>query len=738
MNLYLCEKPSQAKDLAAVLGVSKKGNGYLFDEKGQTITWAYGHLLEMYMPDDYDERYKSWSLETLPISPETWKYKVRDSSAKQYKVIVELLNKASSVFIATDFDREGEAIARSLMERANYSGPVQRVCLRALDAASIRKALASVKDGKDTMPLYYSALARQRADWLIGMNISRIYTVLSRKAGYDQTLHIGRVITPTITLVCQRDTEIANFKPSPFWTLDVEVSVQNGQFNAAWVAPQQFADTEGRCTNKTYAEQVAAQVSGTAAVISKAETKAGKESAPLPFDLTSLQQYGSKRWGYTAQEILDAAQSLYETHKATTYPRTDCRYIPESQRADIPHVLQAIMISDQSVSGLVAGANSSTGTSSRAFNDKKVTAHHAIIPTQTPTSISAMSEIEFNLYDAIRRFYIAQFYSAFEFSRTNVEVSCGQHLFTASGKVPIKQGWKVLFNSDSESDPEDESDQNGSQPDQQLPHVNQGEPCQLKKPTILDKVTRPLPHFSEASLLAAMENIARFVTEEKFKKILKETAGLGTPATRAGIIQGAVDKGYLIRKKKTLLATSKAHALISVLPAAVKSPGMTAAWEQELEKISTGEGSITAFMRQISQWICTLTEQLKANSAAMTQDGGPLATAFAGAKAPTVDCFNCGGALKRIKGKTGFFWACRTPSCKKTYNDNRGKPVDPEKANTPPKNSPKCPDCSTQMLKRKGKDKDGKPRSFWGCSNYPVCKGTAPVKARKKSAYVSS
>lgn len=736
MELYLCEKPSQANDLAAVLGVRQRGEGFLHDGNNRTITWAYGHLLEMFMPDDYDERFKSWSLDTLPIAPDNWKSKVRKTGFKQFKVIEGLLKKASTVYIATDYDREGEAIARSLMDRTRYSGPVKRVCLTALDESSIRKALANIRDGRDTMPLYYAAMARQRADWLIGMNVSRLYTVLTRDVGFNQTLHVGRVITPTVALVCQRDREIANFKPSPFWTLTVGVSVQNGQFTANWVAPEECSDDHGRCTNKTYAEQVAAQVKGAQAIISKAETKAGKESAPLPFDLTSLQQYASKRWGYTAQQVLDAAQALYETHKATTYPRTDCRYLPESQREDIPDILQGLILSDQSVSGLVAGAD--PNRKSRAFNDKKITAHHAIIPTPARTDITKMSEVEFNLYDAIRRFYIAQFYSAFEFNRTNIEVTCGNHLFSATGKTPTKQGWKVLFNSDSESSPEDDSDQNDNPKEQEkLPRVNHGEPAMIRDSLLEDKMTRPPAHFTESSLLAAMENIARFVTEEKFRQILKDTAGLGTPATRAGIIQGAVDKGYFKRQKKVLIATDKAHALITVLPPAIKSPGMTAAWEQELEKIASGNGNMTVFMNQISQWICKLVDQLKANSAALTQDGGPLSKAFEGAKPPTHDCFNCGGEMNRIRGSKGFFWGCQNPACKKTYNDNRGKPVDPAKANEPPKNAPKCPECDSPMLRRKGKPKDGKKASsFWGCSNYPNCTGIKPIKSRrKKTAY---
>ena len=733
MNLYLCEKPSQAKDLAAVMRIRQRGEGFFHDGATRAITWAFGHLLELYMPDDYDARYAQWSLETLPIAPSSWRYNVRKSAAKQYKIVEGLLKKAQTVYIATDFDREGEAVARSLLEQFNFTGRVYRVCLRALDEASIRAALNDVKDGRETVPLYHAALARARADWLIGMNVSRLYTVLAREVGYSHTLHVGRVITPTVALVCQRDQEIARFTPSPYWTLDVRVDVQNGHFRARWVVPEECRDAQERCTNKAFAEQVAAQVNGAQAVISKAQTKPGKESPPLPFDLSSLQQYASKRWGYTAQQVLDAAQALYETHKATSYPRSDCRYLPESQAAAVSDTLQALILVDPGVSGLVAGTDPTRP--SRAFNDAKISAHHAIIPTAaTGIDLRAMSEIEFHLYDAIRRFYIAQFYSAFEFTRTTIEVQCGRHLFAASGKTPIRQGWKVLFATAEEADPKDDGedpDADASPPEHEtLPRVCQGEPALIASPEITDKMTRPAPHFTEATLLAAMENIARFVKEPKFKQILKDTAGLGTPATRAGIIQGAVDKGYFSRRSKVLLATDKARALIAVLPGAIKSPGMTAAWEQELEKIASGTGAMSVFMAQISAWVCQVIEKVKATAPDLTRDGGAVVSAFANTQTPVHECFNCGAPMRRIRGKHGFFWGCQNDACRKTFRDNRGrpeKPVDRE-------DCPVCTECGSPMRLAKGRV-PGKTRAsrFWGCSSFPQCRNTQPV-ARKRQA----
>lgn len=741
--LYLCEKPSQAQDLAKVLAARQKGNGYLHNGNGTVVTWAFGHLEEMYMPDDYDDAYKSWNLDTLPITPPVWKSKIKKSCWKQFKVIEGLVAKTDTLYIATDYDREGEAIARSLLDRLKYKGTLKRVCLTALDDDSIRKALREVKEGHETLPLYYSALARQRADWLIGMNISRLYTVLARQTGYRETLHAGRVLSAIISLVCDRDKQIAEFMPSPYWNLSVGVNVQNGQFKAHWVPPSECTDEEGRCINQAYALQVSAEVNQKQAVISKAETKAGTESAPLPFDINSLQQYASKRWGYTSKQIIDAAQALYETHKATSYPRTECRFIPESQLSDAPEILQALIMSDESISGAVAGAN--TSIKSRAFSDEpftkqKVESHHGIIPTKATIDISNMSETEFNVYDAIRCHYVAQFYALHEFKRTSIEVTCGNHLFNATGKTPLKQGWKVLFTNEADINPSDLDTDDIEQLEQSgLPQVNHGEPAVIQGIQLDDKMTRPSPHFTESTLLAAMKSVSRYVQEEKFKQILKDVSGLGTAATRADIIQGAVDRGYLRRSKGRIIATEKAVAFNSVLIPAIKSPGMTAAWEMQLEKIAEGELPLKTFTHQISHWITNIVQDIKSNAPALTDQDHSFAQALASAKPPTAECFTCSGELKRIKGKHGFFWGCQNEACRKTFPDNRGKPLDKTKAAEPPKNTPKCDECGAHMLRRKAKAKqDGeKPKSFWGCSSWPSCKSTKPIKSRKKNTAVS-
>lgn len=733
LRLYLCEKPSQANDLAAVLGARQRGDGCMHDGAGTTVTWAYGHLLEQWMPEQYDEALKSWSLDTLPIVPEEWGYNVKSAAAAQFKVVQTLIKRATGVVIATDFDREGEAIARSIIERTGFTGPIKRLCLTALDPASIRKALNDMREGEATLPLYHAALSRQRADWLVGMNISRLYTVLARSAGYRDTLHIGRVLSPTMALVCQRDRDIRGFKPSPFWTVIADVHTGQGSFHAVWAAPAGVSDSSGRCVNHQAAQICMKDTDGVPAEIVEAISEAKEESAELPFDLTALQQHANRRWAYTADQVLAAAQSLYEKHKATTYPRTDCRHLPTSQAADVPDVLAALRTADPAFAVLVDGADAAR--SSRMFNDQKVTAHHAIIPTTGQVNLSAMSEIELRLYDAVRRSYVAQFYPKHEYQDSRLSLLCAGHRFSAQGRTTTRPGWLAVVGSAEVDPPEGHEpgadDVSPQQPT--LPAALVGERCTVRTSRLESKATRPPAHFTDATLLAAMANIARFVPEEQFKRILQETAGLGTSATRAGIIQGAVDRGYFERRKRQIVATAKAQALVAILPPGIKSPGLTAAWEQELERISTGHASMDVFMGKIGGWIRATVEQLKAAAPELTKPNGAISLAFANAQAgpPPEGCFACArGKIHRIKGSKGFFWKCLSEECGSTFDDSRGTPVDPAVKQKLLDAAPCCPECAGEMRLRTFKAPGEKrAKKFWGCSDYPNCKGKANYKS---------
>lgn len=600
MKLFLCEKPSQGRDIANVLGATQRDDGYL-TSKDFIVTWGFGHLLEMEQPESYDIKYKKWLLTDLPIIPEQWKIAVKPATKKQFTIIQKLLKKASSVVIATDADREGEMIAREILDACKFRGPVSRLWLSALDENSIRKALGSLKPGEATESLYQAGLGRARADWLVGMNLTRLYTLEGQKAGQKGVFSVGRVQTPTLRLIVDRDRQIASFVPRDYWTLTVALIGQNVPFQAQWLAPAMICDEEGRCINQSALQQASTEISRTrqARVIST-ETKRVRESAPLPFDLGTLQQVCSKKWGMGAQQVLDIAQSLYETHKATTYPRTDCGYLPQSMQAEVPQVFNALQQTDPTLSPLLAQCN--IQQKSRVWNDGKITAHHGIIPTIQATDISKMSEDERRVYDLIRRHYLAQFLPLHEADNTQIRLECAGHTLVAVGNVVVTSGWRILF-----SEVKNEPNENT----QSLPRLAENAQCPVTGKNIRELKTRPPEHYTEGTLIAAMKNAARLVTDERLKQRLKESAGLGTEATRAGIIETLLKRGYIRREKHHLIATSSATTLMAMLPDIVKDPGMTALWEQALDDIASGKLPLALFLQKQSMWINKMVEQAR-------------------------------------------------------------------------------------------------------------------------------
>lgn len=599
MKLFLCEKPSQGRDIAKVLGATQRGDGCLTG-KDITVTWGFGHLLETEQPESYDAKYKKWILDDLPIIPAQWKLAVKPATRKQFTLIQKLLKKASSVVIATDADREGEMIAREILDACQFRGPVSRLWLSALDDASIRKALASLKPGEETEALYQAGLGRARADWLCGMNLTRVYTLLGQKQGLKGVLSVGRVQTPTLRLIVDRDRQIAAFIPHDYWTLTVALTGQNTPFTAQWLTPEKICDEEGRCINQPALQQAAADISRTrqARVIST-ETKRVKESAPLPFDLGTLQQVCSEKFGFGAQLVLDIAQSLYETHKATTYPRTDCGYLPLSMLAEAPQVFSAIQSTNPALTPLLAQC--SIQQKSRCWNDSKITAHHGIIPTLQPADTDKMSDDERRVYDLICRHYVVQFLPLYEADKTQITLRCAEHTLISSGNVVVVPGWKNAFSDDEQPDGDTQS----------LPRLAENTLCPVTGCNIKANKTRPPEHYTEGTLIAAMKNAARFVSDERLKQRLKESTGLGTEATRAGIIETLLKRGYIRKQKRHLVATDSAVALISILPDIVKDPGMTALWEQALDDIAAGKLPLAVFLQKQSTWITSMVAQAR-------------------------------------------------------------------------------------------------------------------------------
>ena len=596
MRLCLCEKPSQAKDIAKVLGANRRGDGCWLGAD-VTVTWCIGHLLETAPPDAYDARYKRWVLADLPIIPERWKMLVKPKTASQFKAVKRLLGEARELVIATDADREGEMIARELVEHCRYRGPIQRLWLSALDDASIRKALAALKPGAETFSLYHSALGRSRADWLIGMNMSRLFTLLGRQSGYQGVLPVGRVQTPTLRLVVDRDRSIADFVPVAYWAIEVALLADGSTFSAQWRAPEDACDEQGRCLNQALAQQAAAAIgTATNARVLKLRTERMREAPPLPFDLGTLQEVCSKKLGLGAQETLDIAQALYETHKLITYPRSDCGYLPLSQHGEASAILAALGRADPGLAELLPHLDAQRR--SRAWNDAKVSAHHGIIPTAAALSLDRLVGKQRAVYTLIRARYLAQFLPNHEYDRTQADFDCAGQALRAVGKVIVEPGWRRAL-------PEALTPGKGREaaPPQPLPALREGQDCAVADVTLKDLWTQPPKPFTEGDLIKAMKNVAKLVDDPRLKQKLKDTTGIGTEATRAGIIQGLIDRGYLLKQGKALAATPAAFSLIDAVPRAIADPGTTAIWEQALDMVQSGEMSLEEFVAKQSAWM---------------------------------------------------------------------------------------------------------------------------------------
>ncbi|MBC3211068.1 DNA topoisomerase III [Serratia fonticola] len=645
MKLFLCEKPSQGRDIAAVLGATEKKSGYL-SGAGVAVTWGFGHLLEQVSPEVYGEQFgKPWRTEVLPVLPTQWQMQIKPESKAQFEVIRALLRQADSVVIATDADREGEVIAREILDYCHYQGNVERLWLSALDETSVRAALAALKPGHETYPYYLAGLGRSRADWQIGMNLTRLYTVKARDSGYGDVLSVGRVQTPTLNLVVERDREIARFVPKPYFSVTLSLAAEGQPFQAQWVPAATYCDDEKRCIQPGVAQQVVllCQQVGQAEV-TEVETQRETLSAPLPFDLGTLQQQCSKHWGLGAQQVLDIAQALYETHKATTYPRTDCGFLPTSMLSEVPAVFSALVKSDPALSTVLAQLQPESV--SRAWNDKKITAHHGIIPTKQPCDLTKMNEIERQVYQLIRQHYLAQFLPVYEQDATRVSLLCGGQLFRTRGNVVVVPGWKALFEQEQESD-----ETQGDNGNAQLPALLRGARCQVTGVAMKPLQTKPPEHYTEGTLIASMKNAAKFVTDPRLKKILKENAGLGTEATRAGIIETLLARGFIAKKGKSLRSTMVAGELMDVLPMPLKDPGMTALWEQALDEVAEGKMSLDSFMAKQSAWTTQLVERGRQQAIHITAP-------------PSPPCPACGGATQQRKGRSGDFWGClRYPDC---------------------------------------------------------------------------
>lgn len=689
MRVFIAEKPSQGRDIANILGCRNRHDGYL-EGNNTLVSWGFGHLLQPADPEKYDEKYKKWDIKDLPIIPDVWKLSQNESSKKQLAVVKNCISKASEVVIATDADREGELIARLILGYVRYSGPVKRLWLSALDDASIRKALSNLKDGSETEPLFHAGLGRQRADWIAGFNYTRACSLVY--GGYGNVFSVGRVQTPTLRLVVERDLEIENFKSKDFFGI-------TGIFRdleANWIVPDSAkGDEEGRCLDQTIVKAVVDKCTGKDAKVVEATKKAKEQKAPLCLSLSELQKLANTQFGYDAKKVLDIAQSLYEKHKATTYPRTDCGYLPDSQKADIDKILANLKVCNEFID------KCDSSFVSRVWNDKKVadSSHHAIIPTTNPNvNLEAMTEQESRVYKLITKYYIAQFMGNYKYNETFIALECEDEKFSTKGIVPTSLGWKSVLGSTKEEDKENSKE---------LPKVEQGEMLPCKSLNILNKKTTPPSHYTDATLISAMKNCGRKVEDQEAKEMLAEVQGIGTEATRADVIETLKKRAYVAKKGKSIISTNKGREIIKQLPDELSSVIITAEWEQKLSEVAKGKYDYKRFIKEIADLTTKNVEYIT----------GQMGNVKKFVQHP---CPKCQSELIRLKSKPpkkGFYWMCSEikNGCETFLEDNRGKPTLPKIAKV------KCPSCGSDL-----KQRDGKKGKWWGCTAFPKCKSTFP------------
>ncbi|MBX2826447.1 MAG: DNA topoisomerase III [Gammaproteobacteria bacterium] len=612
MRLYIAEKPSLGRAIATALAGQRaqRRDGHIHLPDGDCVSWCIGHLLEQAEPEAYDPAFKRWSHDHLPIVPDDWQLKPKKETAAQLKILRKLIREADELVHAGDPDREGQLLVDEVLHYASISkkriNAVKRCLINDLNPAAIRRSLTNLRPNREFLPLSTSALARSRADWLYGINMTRAYTLQGQKVGYQGVLSVGRVQTPVLGLVVRRDLEIANFVSQPYFEVWANLTTEkNEAFRARWIpsdACKPMLDDAGRNLSKPLAENVVARITDKPATVKKVERKKRVLTPPLPYNLSALQMDANRAFGLSAQAVLDACQSLYEKHQLITYPRSDCRYLPEDHYTEAPALVEKIQqnlelldCQQYTHSYPAIGEGIKAGRKTRTWDDKRVSAHHAIIPTLRRAG--ALSGSEKQVYQLISRQYLGQFLPDHEFFETRAEITIESGLFVARAKEPHIEGWKLLF----ARAPKKTKAQDANKTDNTdtLPNLSEGQSLHSGAGTIEEKKTTPPAPFTEATLLSAMTGISQFVSDKALKKVLRETDGLGTEATRAGIIELLIRRQFIERQQKNLRATPAGIALVEALPSSTTLPDMTARWESCLTSISQGAADYDTLMQPL-------------------------------------------------------------------------------------------------------------------------------------------
>lgn len=637
-SVVIAEKPSVARDIARVLNCNKKGNGFLEGDK-YIVTWALGHLVTLADPEAYDSKYKTWNLEDLPMLPNDLKLVVIKQTGKQYNAVKSQLVRTdvSDIIIATDAGREGELVARWIIDKAKVNKPIKRLWISSVTDKAIKEGFQNLKPGKAYENLYHAAVARSEADWYIGLNATRALT-----SKFNAQLSCGRVQTPTVAIIAQREEEIKNFKPKTYYGIEAHAD-QN--LKLTWVDSK---TNDTRTFTKEKVEQIIAKVDKKQGTVVEVDKKHKKSFAPQLYDLTELQRDANKIFGYSAKETLGIMQKLYEQHKVLTYPRTDSRYLSSDIVETLPERLKSCGIGQYRQ--LANKVLQKPIKANKAFvDDSKVSDHHAIIPTEEIVNQANFTDKERKIYDLVVKRFLAVLFPPFEYEQITVKAAIGEEAFVAKGKTILSSGWKEVYENRFEED-----DNADDMKEQILPRMEKGDKLSIKFVTETSGQTRPPARFNEGTLLTAMENPAKYMgTQDKeLAKTLDKTGGLGTVATRADIIEKLFNSFLMEKKGKDIYITSKGKQLLDLVPEDLKTPALTAEWEQKLEAIAKGKLNKNVFIGEMKNYTKTIVSDIKKSEKKFKHDN-----------ISTKTCPDCGKPMLEVNGKKGKMLVCQDREC---------------------------------------------------------------------------
>ena len=670
-SLVIAEKPSVARDIARVLGANQK-NGGILEGKNYVVTWALGHLVTLADPEEYDRKYEKWEMATLPMLPKEMKLVVIRQTGRQFSVVkTQLFRKdIGEIIIATDAGREGELVARWILEKAGCHKPIKRLWISSVTDKAIKEGFANLKDGHDYDNLYRAAVARAEADWLVGMNGTRALT-----CKYNAQLSCGRVQTPTLAMIAKREEEIRKFVPKEYYGISLETQ------DVKWTWRDEKTKSF-RTFSRERAEQIKGRLENAALEITSVEKKAKKTMAPGLYDLTTLQREANLKYGFSAKETLNIMQRLYENHKVLTYPRTDSRYIGKDIVPTIKERLKACGIGPYRK---LAGAlmNKPVQVNGSFVDDKRVSDHHAIIPTEQFVQLDHMTNEERKIYDMVVRRFLAVLYPASQYEQVTMEAKAAGETFAASGKVIKSLGWKEVYEGGADDDLEDEADDEKKLKDQRLPEMKTGTRLKILKTSLNTGKIKPPARFTEATLLAAMENPVKFMEtrDKEAVKTLGETGGLGTVATRADIIEKLFHSFMMEKKGNEIHITSKAKQLLELVPEDLKKPELTADWEMKLSQIAKGRIRQGDFLHQIRDYTCEIVDEIKNGEGTFRHDN-----------LTNKVCPQCGKKLLAVNGKNSKMLVCQDREC--GYRETISRTT-----------NARCPKCHKRMeMYVKGKE----------------------------------